>query len=411
MNEKENSEKVPKEKPSVDTVLKGSGVSKFFGGLKAVDDVNIQVRQGQIVGLIGPNGAGKTTLFNCITGITIPTRGCIRFKGVDLVPPVRTDLMEHLKKISSFFMGLSLLWTLVIMAMYIPRVTFPMETAIAIFSVGAFRIFLGLKLRQAVPWSRGVTLLFASLDVFVACWWLVGLSRSTGDDLFFDLFSIKIVLLPLGIVMLSYPLYFFLLLLRQDVKTLFGIFLRPDAVAKLGIARTFQNIRLFSNLSVLDNVKIGRHCRARSNFFTSVFRTVSQRKEEKEITHKALEALDFVNLRSKASFVASNLPYGEQRMLEIARALATEPELLLLDEPAAGMNPNETDQLMKLIRRIRDLGISILLIEHDMRVIMRISDHIFVLDHGKSIAEGKPEEVKSNPRVVEAYLGSEYAAG
>ncbi|HDL52731.1 MAG TPA: ABC transporter ATP-binding protein [Proteobacteria bacterium] len=217
-------------------------------------------------------------------------------------------------------------------------------------------------------------------------------------------------MIPAALIMISYPAYYFINLLRKDVKTLFGIFTRPDAVTQLGIARTFQNIRLFSNLSVMENVMLGRHCRTSTNVFSIILGTRFQRREERETRGKAMKTLKFVGLRHKAGSLAANLPYGEQRILEIARALATDPKVLLLDEPAAGMNPQETAMLIRLIDKIRDSGIAILLIEHDMKVIMKISDRIIVLDHGQKIAEGRPETIKSDRRVIEAYLGSAYVA-
>jgi branched-chain amino acid transport system ATP-binding protein len=180
----------------------------------------------------------------------------------------------------------------------------------------------------------------------------------------------------------------------------------PEFISKAGIARTFQNIRLFDALSVLDNVKAGLHNRISYGMMTGIFRTPVYARKENEMTEKAFEILKIFELDEKADLKASQLPYGQQRKLEIARALATDPKLLLLDEPAAGMNPNETAELMQTVRSVRDqFGIAILLIEHDMKFVMGICENITVLDYGKIIACGDPASVRSNPKVISAYLG------
>ncbi len=259
-------------------VLDVKNLSMLFGGLRAVDDVDLNVQEGEIVALIGPNGAGKTTFFNCVTGVYKPTSG-----EMFINPPGKKT-----EKINGF---------------------------------------------------------------------------------------------------------------------------KAHRVTEKGLARTFQNIRLFQNMTALENVMIGRHCRMRAGVLGAVLRDRRTREEEKRVIEESYEILRKIELHQWANELAKNLPYGAQRRLEIARALATEPFLLLLDEPAAGMNPNETRALNELIYRLRETEkVSVLLIEHDMSVVMNIGERIFVMDYGKLIAEGTPAEIKRDPTVIKAYLGEEVDA-
>ncbi len=271
-------------------LLKLEDVTMQFGGVVAVNNLSLDVNEGEIVSLIGPNGAGKTTAFNVVTGVYEPTNGRVSFDGKAIVESFPHGKMK--------------------------------------------RLYAGE--------NRGV-----------------------------------------------YK--------KRLVKT-------PDKITKLGIARTFQNIRLFKSMTVFENVLVAMHMRKKSNLFTATF--MLNYKEEKQMREKVLELLEKVDLLDVKDELATSLPYGKQRRLEIARALATEPTLLLLDEPAAGMNPQETDELTAFIRSIRDeFGLTIFMIEHHMNLVMDISDRIYVIDFGKLIASGTPAEVQNNDLVIKAYLG------
>ena len=302
-------------------VLSVENVTMQFGGVVAVDDLSLEVNEGEIVALIGPNGAGKTTAFNVITGVYAPTNGRVSFNGECIV---RNHPAGKMKKT----------YTGEDPAMYTAQLA-PEETMD---------------------------------DEALKAWKLAQKER---DEYAFT----DHVLAP-----------------------------TPDKITARGMARTFQNIRLWKTQTVFDNVLIAKHLRRTSNLFTAAFHLNG--KEEAKQREEVLELLKIVGLEDVKDELATSLPYGKQRRLEIARALATEPTLLLLDEPAAGMNPQETLELAEFIKEIRTkFHKTILLIEHHMDLVMGIADRIYVLDFGKLIARGTPEEIQNNERVIDAYLG------
>jgi branched-chain amino acid transport system ATP-binding protein len=321
-------------------VLVARSITKRFGGLVALRDVEFSIPRRSIVSLIGPNGAGKTTFFNVIAGLTPPTAGSVEVGGARLIAPAVRVWLE-------------------------PLIWFVPPLLVILFGT----IVAAGNIQAAAVWGL-LALLIATLILPTAMarpsWYEVGIRR-------------------LGIFRSA----------------------RPNDIVRAGVGRTFQNIRLFQNMSALENVLVGMHLKLKSNLLDILLSTPRQRTEELEASGRAEEYLALVGLRQHSETLARNLPYGDQRRLEVARALACEPKLLRLDEPTAGMNPRETAEMTALIGRLRtELGLTILLIEHDMRVVMDISDRITVLDHGEWIAEGTPDEIRRNPRVIEAYLGA-----
>jgi len=384
-------------------ILKVTELSKSFGGISALRKISLEAGSGQIVGIIGPNGAGKTTLFNCFAGLYDPTRGEIEFQNKPIVLEASEAKQHLVKRCAMVFFALGLIWLPLFWSFFLPDAIFKVELVLLSIFILGIRFLLVRGIMGFQIWAWGLMFVFLLSDICFAVWWLTRLSPQV--CLVATTIPLGYLAWPWGLAAVPFSIYLLFQLLARPVRQLYGFRLSPDAICRLGMARTFQNIRLFFNLSVLDNVKIGCHVQMRTGLWGAFLKTRAQREEEGLTEAEALEHLRFVGLEKRAFDLAGALAYGEQRRVEIARALASRPKLLLLDEPAAGMNAQESLQLIQLVRKIREKGITVLIIEHDMRVMMNLADHIYVLDYGTLIAEGEPDDIRNNPKVIAAYLG------
>ena len=371
---------------NVENVLRMENVTMQFGGVVAVSNLTLEVNRGEIVALIGPNGAGKTTAFNCVTGVYQPTNGRIEFMGQTIVrnhpsgKMAKEYLGENAKRYTTDYDGLDDPDTLAALAELDAKCA--AEAAAAEDAV--------VRQLDAEKDEEKRKALYAGAEAKKAE--IESAYAQPRAELLNRLNERAADRIELVRSMDPYAMTN-----RVFAPT-------PDKITYLGIARTFQNIRLFSALSVLDNVLIAKHMRAKQNVFSATLRL--NRKEERRMREEAVALLEEQNLAHLKDEIAGSLPYGIQRRLEIARALATNPKLLLLDEPAAGMNPQETQELGEYIVKLRrEHDLTILMIEHHMDLVMQFSDRIYVIDFGKLISAGTPDVVKADKRVIDAYLG------